>query len=81
MLKELLTGVVQLGAKVRSLVINEIVNWNPLRNDNVDNKLDVVAYAMKMIEGYGHLMEFDGSLQEQEIAGAVVMEVSDNCSF
>ena len=82
MLKELVKGqFLQLSNAVRSKVINEIVNWNPIRTDNIDNKLDVLAYSIKAVEMYGHLMAFDSAIEDQEVTGAQVMSVEDNCSF
>lgn len=82
MLRELEQGrTLRLANGVRSLVINEVVNFNPIRKDNIDNKLDVLAYHTKAVEMYGHLMTYDGAIAAQEVADAQVLEEHENCSF
>lgn len=82
MLKEIVkpNAMLKFGKDVRSVVIQEIVSWNPIRIDNVDNKLDICAYSTKAVELYGHLMETDGSIDAQG-SEAVVYDVDDNCPF
>lgn len=53
MLKGLMTGEVVIHPSIRNLVTNQIANWNPLKRDNQDNILDLLAYAPKVLELYG----------------------------
>lgn len=46
--------------EVRSQVVSEIVQWNPLKIHNIDNVLDLLAWVYKAIELYGHSMELMG---------------------
>lgn len=52
MLKTLLSGIVLLHKAVRSLAIYQITQWNPLKTNNKDEILDILAYINKVIELY-----------------------------
>lgn len=41
---------------VRSLVVYQIVHWNPLRSKNVDDLLDILAYCYPAIQQFGMLL-------------------------
>jgi hypothetical protein len=53
MLKALTQGEIYLHSSVKSKVIHEIVNWNPMKRDNVDDLLDLLSYAPRVLELYG----------------------------
>jgi len=63
----------QLGDAVRAIVLSEFSAWKPLRNNNVDNNLDVCAYCPKVLEQYGHLMTLRGQLISNEASLAAVV--------
>lgn len=50
MFKLLLTGKLMLGKDPRSAAIYQITQFNPLKKDNKDDTLDILAYAYKVIE-------------------------------
>lgn len=52
MLKMLLSGKTKIAKAVRSAVIYQITQWNPLKTTNKDDVLDVLAYAHKVLEEY-----------------------------
>lgn len=52
MLKMLLSGKILLHRDVRSAAIYQITQWNPLKTNNKDDILDVLAYAMKVLSLY-----------------------------
>jgi hypothetical protein len=56
-LKLVLTGKILLHRDVRALVIYQITQWNPLKRDNVDDLLDIIAYIMKVISLYASMIE------------------------
>jgi hypothetical protein len=66
MLKLLLTGALILHRTVRSKVIYQITQWNPAKMNNVDDILDVLAYAHKVQKMYPHLtpLMIDENYQE-----------------
>lgn len=41
---------------VRSLVINQVMSWNPLKVDNVDDIIDPIGYMEEFVRDYGDLM-------------------------
>lgn len=47
------TAAIMLSANVRSMVISQIQGFNPLKTDNVDDLLDILAYVYKVIERFG----------------------------
>ena len=73
-IKEMLNGLIRtkisekkkdeiiLHPEVKSTVVHQIVHWNPLRKNNTDDLLDILAYVRKMIDLYGNLMELLGSV-------------------
>lgn len=65
--------------RVKSLVINQLTAWNPLKRDNVDGILDTLGYAPQMLEKYGHLCTIEGEILAQEYEGAKV--IRNNCRF
>lgn len=52
MLKLLLSGKILLHRDVRSAVIYQITQWNPLKTNNKDDILDVLSYIMKVMNLY-----------------------------
>jgi len=49
-----------LHSKVRNRVIVQAIQFKPLKTDNVDGILDVLAFATKAFETYAPLMPIDG---------------------
>ena len=49
-LKMLLSGKIILHERVRSAVLYQITQWNPLKTKNKDELLDLVAYAHAVME-------------------------------
>lgn len=66
MFKQLPTGEIRLHPAVRPLVFNQITQFNPLRRDNIDNSLDLLTYAPKMLELYGVMIMNSTTIQVQE---------------
>lgn len=79
MLKSLTQGTIGIDDTVRSRVTNQIANWNPLKKNNVDNLLDLLAYSPRVLELYGSSIATDTSVEVVEVEGAVVQE--DNHAF
>lgn len=75
-LKELTQGEVDLHNEVRSKVLQQIVNWNPLKRDNVDNILDLLAYAKRVMELYGAdiASDIEGVVVDSETGSARVRD-------
>ena len=79
MFKQLPAGEIEIHPEVFPEVSIEILGFNPLKTDNTDNILDLLAYLTKAVEMYGDLMMFTNEIYEQEFAGAKV--INDNSSF
>jgi hypothetical protein len=52
MLKLLLAGKLPLHPEVRSAILYQITQWNPMKTDNKDDLLDVMAYAHTVLNTY-----------------------------
>lgn len=59
MLKKLTQGELVLHDDVRNRVVHQIVNWNPMKRDNVDDILDLLSYSDRVMELYGMEMMTD----------------------
>lgn len=59
---DLLKGKILIHPEVRSQVVTQIVHWNPLRQNNEDDVLDLLGWCYRCIEQHGHLMEISGSV-------------------
>lgn len=62
MLKSLTNEELYLHDSVRNQVIFQITNWNPLKKDNVDGILDLLAHCQKVLELYP-----EGIIAEEEL--------------
>lgn len=63
-------------------VIYQITQWNPLKTDNIDDLLDVLAYAYQVIDQYGHLIaELTFYDINHAVEGNVVRSLEDNSVF
>lgn len=74
MLKQLPTKEILLHGDVRSHVVKQIVNWNPMKRDNVDGTLDLLAYSTQMMEKYSYAMSTDTNTEVIEANSAKVLE-------
>lgn len=67
--------------KLRSKVLNQIVQFNALKTDNVDDILDLLVYAPKVVITYGHMAAIRSSIESEEFASAKVLSLEDNCTY
>lgn len=80
-IRQLNPGEIMISAEIRNLVIKQIVDWNPLKRDNVDGLLDVLAYMQKCVELYGSLMESTTETINQWWSDARVVPTAEACSY
>ena len=52
----------------------QISQFNPMKRDNTDGLLDLLTYAPKVLELYGHQLVSSGIIMEQEYGQAKVLE-------
>lgn len=64
---------------VRAEFHAQITGFNPLKDQNVDDILDLMTYAEKVIDEFGEFVVNIGEIIEQEIGAEEV--VMDNCCF
>ena len=74
MFKELQRGDVRVADSLMPTVSLQISQFNPIKTNNVDDILDLLAYANKAIELYGEYMISIGDIIQQEYADAKVVE-------
>lgn len=79
MLKLLTAGELIVHARVKSAVMNQIANWNPLKRNNTDGILDLLAYAPRVLELYAPSIATDSSTLLLESETKDVLE--DNHAF
>jgi hypothetical protein len=73
-LKSLTQGEMWVHDGVRSKVAFQIANWNPLKRDNVDGILDILAYMTELMTKYGFLMATEVDPGVLEASAAEVVE-------
>ena len=66
---------------VRSKVLKQIVEWNPMKTNNTDGLLDVVGYMQKCTELYGVLMETITSAINGDFETAEVLGIQETCNY
>jgi hypothetical protein len=55
-LLRVLAGEIYLAPTVRSLVCSQIMSWNPLKINNVDDIIDPIGYVEEVMKDYPHLV-------------------------
>jgi hypothetical protein len=81
MFKSLLAGELFVDPSVRSEVYLQIMQFNPLRRDNVDDILDLLAYAAKVLEMYGEFVVSMSVILNDEYRNIEILPPEVNCSF
>lgn len=73
---------IMLSNAVRSMVLDQIRNFQPLRNDNTDDLLDILAYVYKVIETFGdYIASLTPLIQSADDGECHVMPVWENSLF
>lgn len=78
-MKALTAGEIILHAKVKQQVVHQIANWNPLKRNNEDGILDLLAYCSRVLELYGPMLASETTIEVQDASSAEVVE--DNHAF
>jgi len=63
----------------RAVVQSAIARWNPLKNDNQDDELDVLCYAPQVIQNYSHLTSIRGVIDS--VPAIRTYTLAENSSF
>lgn len=81
MFKQLMSGEIFIDDEVRAEVFLQIMQFNPLRRDNIDDVLDLLAYASKVLEMYGEFVVSLTIIQSQEMLAIPVSLPGANSPF
>jgi hypothetical protein len=81
MLKSLSSGEIFVSPEVRGEVFLQITHWNPLKKDNVDDVLDLLCYAPKVIELYSEFITAYTVIGDTEFREHKVLDTIENSCF
>jgi hypothetical protein len=81
MLKGYAAGELFVDPACRPIVHLQITTFNPLRTDNTDDILDLLAYSNKVMEEYGAYLISNDIIMSQELARIPVLAEGANCPF
>lgn len=81
MFKAYRAGEINVAPEIRAVVHTEILQFNALKKDNVDNILDLLTYAPKVLAELGEFIVFDDSLVSQDDTELHVLEDYENSSY
>jgi hypothetical protein len=81
MLKSLGSGEIFVAPEVKGEVFLQITQWNPLKKDNIDDVLDLLCYAPKVIELYAPGITAWTTIEDQEFGRIEVISAEENCCF
>ena len=81
MFKGLQSGEIFVAPECKSEVFIQIMQWNPMRRDNADDILDLLAYAPKVLEMYGEYVVAWNQIIQQDNSNIPVLSAESNCCF
>lgn len=81
MFKMLQAGELFIHENCRSEVYLQILQFNPLRRDNTDDILDLLAYAPKVLEMYGDFVVSMNVIINDESTNIPILPPEINCAF
>lgn len=81
MLKSYAAGEIFVAPECKAEVHTQITQFNPLKQDNVDDVLDLLCYAPKVIELYGEYVTSMAIIASQELGSVRVWTEEENCCF
>lgn len=81
MFKSLAAGEIFISPACRSTAFLQIMQFNPMRRDNTDDILDLLAYAPKVLEMYAEFVVSMNVIVQQESSSITVLSAEHNCAF
>lgn len=81
MFKQLKAGEIFVAPECKGEVFLQISQWNPLKRDNVDDILDLLAYSPKVLEMYGEFVQSQSVWVQQDGDAIEVLGAESNCVF
>lgn len=55
-LKQLQAKEISIAPEIASVIFNQVYNFNPKKTDNIDDVLDIIAYAPRVVNEYGPMI-------------------------
>lgn len=74
---KLLAGEIYLHPDVRSRVLSQLMEWNPLKVDNTDDIIDPIGYVEEVMQQYPHLIV--KNIFDMDVAGGTALHLP--CGF
>lgn len=81
MFKGLSSGELFVSPECKSEVFIQIMQWNPMRRDNADDILDLLAYMQKVLEMYGEYVVAWNQIIQQDSGATQLIGPEINCCF
>lgn len=81
MIKSYQAGEIFVDPSCKAAVFSELMQFNPLKTDNVDNILDLLTYAPRVIAEFGQHVITNNALDLQEVLGLEVLSEEANSPF
>lgn len=81
MFKQYQVGDVKVNEPLRAEVHSQMVGFNPLKLVNVDDILDLLCYANKVVEHFSEFIVSNNTLIQQELDAVKVLNEEDTSSF
>ncbi len=81
MFKAYKAGEIFVADSCRAAVFTEILQFNPIKRDNIDNILDLLTYAPKVLNEFASYVVASNELVHQEESGIPVLEDFENSCF
>ena len=76
MFLQLLKGEIAIHPSCHAATYLQITQFNPLKRDNTDGLLDLLTYAPKVLELYGHQLISSNIIESQEYSATQVQELN-----
>ena len=76
-LQALIKGEIMLYPAVRAPIVYQIIYWNPIKKDNVDDSIDLLRMIGPSLGTYGHLMISESPQESLAISGITVLSETE----
>lgn len=81
MFKQYVAGEIAVHPRCVSQVHMQITQFNPLKTNNVDGILDLLAYAPRVLTEFAQYIAIKNPLGNEDFDSAKVLDVEETCSF
>lgn len=81
MFKSLTAGEILIHPNCWSIVVDQIIHFNPIKSNNIDGILDLLCYATRVLTEFPQFIAINNPLGSLAIDRCEVLDIADNCSF